>query len=191
MNLLSRETSPYLLQHSDNPVDWFPWSEEAIEKAKQESKPILLSIGYSSCHWCHVMAHESFEDLETSELMNKFFVNIKLDREERPDLDKIYQTSYQLLTNQAGGWPLTVFINPDTLQPFFVGTYFPKVSRYGLPSFKEVLGGVYHYFNENRAKIQADGLAIKKSLLKMEEFLDTESKEPDHGLVMNLFTNLE
>ena len=191
MNLLSRETSPYLLQHSDNPVDWFPWSEEAIEKAKQESKPILLSIGYSACHWCHVMAHESFEDIETSELMNKFFVNIKLDREERPDLDKIYQTSYQLLTNQAGGWPLTVFINPDTLQPFFVGTYFPKVSRYGLPSFKEVLGGVYHYFNENRAKIQADGSAIKKSLLKMEEFLDTESKEPDHRLVMNLFTNLQ
>jgi len=191
MNLLSRETSPYLLQHSDNPVNWFPWSEEAIEKAKQESKPILLSIGYSSCHWCHVMAHESFEDLETSKLMNKFFVNIKLDREERPDLDKIYQVSYQLLTNQAGGWPLTVFINPDTLQPFFIGTYFPKVSRYGLPSFKEVLGGVYHYFNENRDKIQEDGLAIKKSLVKMEELLDVESKEPDHGLVLSLFTNLQ
>jgi len=191
MNLLSRETSPYLLQHSDNPVDWFPWSEAAIEKAKQESKPILLSIGYSSCHWCHVMAHESFEDLETSEMMNKFFVNIKLDREERPDLDKIYQVSYQLLTNQAGGWPLTVFINPDTLQPFFIGTYFPKVSRYGLPSFKEVLGGVYHYFNENGDKIQEDGLAIKKSLVKMEELLDVESKEPDHGLVLSLFTNLQ
>ena len=191
MNLLSRETSPYLLQHSDNPVDWFPWSEDAIEKAKQESKPILLSIGYSSCHWCHVMAHESFEDLETSVLMNKYFINIKLDREERPDLDKIYQVSYQLLTNQAGGWPLTVFINPETLEPFFVGTYFPKVSRYGLPSFKEVLGGVYHYFNENKSKIQADGLAIKQSLLKMDQFLGDESKELEHGLVMNLFKNTQ
>ena len=191
MNLLSRETSPYLLQHSDNPVDWFPWSEEAIEKAKQESKPILLSIGYSSCHWCHVMAHESFEDEETSALMNKYFINIKLDREERPDLDKIYQVSYQLLTNQAGGWPLTVFINPETLEPFFVGTYFPKVSRYGLPSFKEVLGGVYRYFNENESKIQADGLAIKQSLLKMDAFLGHEPKELDHSLVMNLFKNIQ
>ena len=191
MNLLSRETSPYLLQHSDNPVDWFPWSEEAIEKAKQESKPILLSIGYSSCHWCHVMAHESFEDKETSVLMNKYFINIKLDREERPDLDKIYQVSYQLLTNQAGGWPLTVFFNPETLEPFFIGTYFPKVSRYGLPSFKEVLGGVCHYFNENESKIQADGLAIKQSLLKMDEFLGHESKDLDHSLVVNLFKNTQ
>jgi len=191
MNLLSRETSPYLIQHSDNPVDWFPWSEEAIEKAKKESKPILLSIGYSACHWCHVMAHESFEDLETSELMNKYFINIKLDREERPDLDKIYQVSYQLLTNQTGGWPLTVFINPETLEPFFVGTYFPKVSRYGLPSFKEVLGGVYRYFNENRSKIQSDGLAVKQTLLKMDEVLNKESKELDHGLPMNLFKNIQ
>src|SRR5690606_20723179 len=122
-NKLARETSPYLLQHAENPVDWLPWSDAALEKARVENKPILLSIGYSACHWCHVMAHESFEDEETAALMNRLYVNIKVDREERPDLDKIYQTAHQLFTGRAGGWPLTAFLTPDTHVPIVVGTY--------------------------------------------------------------------
>ena len=111
-NRLAKETSPYLLQHADNPVDWFPWGEEAFAEARATGKPLLLSIGYSACHWCHVMAHESFEDEATAELMNDLFVNIKVDREERPDLDRVYQTAHQLLTRRPGGWPLTVFLTP-------------------------------------------------------------------------------
>jgi len=124
-NRLADETSPYLLQHADNPVDWYPWCPDALTKAREENKPILLSIGYSACHWCHVMAHESFEDEATAKTMNELFVNIKVDREERPDLDKVYQTAHQLLTQQGGGWPLTMFLDPKTLIPFFGGTYFP------------------------------------------------------------------
>ena len=119
-NHLANETSPYLLQHADNPVEWYPWGPLALDKARRENKPILLSIGYSACHWCHVMAHESFEDPVTAELMNRLFVNIKVDREERPDLDKIYQTAHSLLTQRPGGWPLTVFLAPDDLMPFFI-----------------------------------------------------------------------
>ena len=118
MNRLQFETSPYLLQHADNPVDWYPWGDEALNKARSEGKPILLSVGYSACHWCHVMAHESFEDAATAELMNRSFINIKVDREERPDIDKIYQTAHQLITRRAGGWPLTVFLTPDEQLPF-------------------------------------------------------------------------
>ena len=129
-NQLAEETSPYLLQHAHNPVAWHAWNEGALELARTEDKPILLSIGYSACHWCHVMAHESFEDSATAEKMNSLFVNIKVDREERPDLDKIYQLSHQLLSQRTGGWPLTVFLNPTDLVPFFTGTYFPNQSRH-------------------------------------------------------------
>ena len=121
-NALSDETSPYLLQHADNPVQWYPWGEQALGIARAENKPILLSIGYSACHWCHVMAHESFEHEPTAQLMNELFVNIKVDREERPDLDKIYQLAHQLLTQRPGGWPLTMFLTPNTHEPFFAGT---------------------------------------------------------------------
>ncbi|HQR49561.1 MAG TPA: thioredoxin domain-containing protein, partial [Steroidobacteraceae bacterium] len=117
-NRLARETSPYLLQHAANPVDWYPWGPEALEKARAEDKPILLSIGYSACHWCHVMAHESFEDAATAETMNRLFVNVKVDREERPDLDRIYQTAHQMLTQRGGGWPLTMFLSPRDQRPF-------------------------------------------------------------------------
>jgi uncharacterized protein YyaL (SSP411 family) len=134
-NNLIEETSPYLLQHAHNPVDWFPWGDVAIAKAIREDKPILLSIGYAACHWCHVMAHESFEDQETADLMNELFVNIKVDREERPDLDKIYQTTHALLTQRSGGWPLTVFLSANTLTPFFSGTYFPLHAHNHMPPF--------------------------------------------------------
>ena len=136
-NRLAAETSPYLQQHADNPVDWYPWGEEALARARREDKPILLSVGYSACHWCHVMAHESFEDAATAEVMNRLFVNIKVDREERPDLDKIYQIAQQLLTQRAGGWPLTMFLTPADQQPFFGGTYFPRDANYGMPAFKD------------------------------------------------------
>ena len=136
-NRLSRETSPYLLQHAHNPVDWHPWGTEAFDKARREDKPVLLSVGYSACHWCHVMAHESFEDPDTAALMNRAFVNIKLDREERPDVDAIYMSAVQAMTGQ-GGWPLTVVMTPDG-KPFFGGTYFPPEDRYGRPSFKRVI----------------------------------------------------
>src|SRR5512134_306357 len=128
-NRLAGETSPYLLQHAHNPVDWYPWGPEALAKAQAEDKPILLSVGYSACHWCHVMAHESFEDPATAAVMNEHFVNIKVDREERPDIDAIYQKVVQLM-GQGGGWPLTVFLLPDG-RPFYAGTYFPKESRFG------------------------------------------------------------
>ena len=145
-NRLGKETSPYLLQHADNPVDWYSWSDEAFALARNEGKPVLLSIGYSACHWCHVMAHESFEDDATAALMNQLFVNIKVDREERPDVDKIYQTAHQLLTQRAGGWPLTMFLNPEDQRPFFGGTYFPNEPRYGMPAFSELLQRVANYF---------------------------------------------
>ena len=137
MNKLSNSTSPYLLQHANNPVDWYLWGAEALEKAKAENKPIFLSIGYAACHWCHVMAHESFEDPDTAALMNEHFVNIKVDREERPDLDSIYMSATQAMTG-SGGWPMSVFLTPN-LQPFYAGTYFPPVRRYNMPSFQEVL----------------------------------------------------
>src|SRR4051794_10391994 len=136
-NRLAEETSPYLRQHQENPVDWYPWGEEAIARARKENKPILLSVGYSACHWCHVMAHESFENPEIARLMNEHFISIKVDREERPDLDHIYQNVAQAMT-RSGGWPLTVFLTPD-LKPFYGGTYFPPEDRYGRPGFPRVL----------------------------------------------------
>src|SRR5450759_1921735 len=135
-NRLAHETSPYLQQHAGNPVDWYPWGEEALQAARAQNKPILLSIGYSACHWCHVMAHESFEDAEVAAVMNEHFINIKVDREERPDLDQVYQTAHHMLTQRNGGWPLTMFLSPDGT-PFFGGTYFPKTPRYGLPGFPD------------------------------------------------------
>lgn len=148
-NRLAGETSPYLLQHAHNPVDWHPWDETALALARAENKPILLSIGYSACHWCHVMAHESFEDADTAALMNRHFVNIKVDREERPDLDKIYQLAHQLLARRPGGWPLTVFLDPHKHSPIFAGTYFPPQPRYGMPSFRHVLQQVADYYQRN------------------------------------------
>ena len=139
-NRLARETSPYLLQHADNPVDWYPWGTEALDRARQEDKPVLLSIGYAACHWCHVMAHESFEDEETAKLMNEKFINIKVDREERPDLDSIYMQAVQALTGH-GGWPMTVFLTPFG-EPFYGGTYYPPEERQGMPSFRRVLNSV-------------------------------------------------
>src|SRR4051812_46483604 len=140
MNRLAHETSPYLLQHAENPVDWHPWGEEALERARTEDKPLLLSIGYSACHWCHVMAHESFEDEETARLMNELYVNVKVDREERPDVDALYMDAVVALTGH-GGWPMTVFLTPDG-EPFYAGTYFPPEDRHGMPSFQRVLRGV-------------------------------------------------
>ena len=151
MNLLQDETSPYLRQHKDNPVEWMPWGTAALERARAENKPILLSIGYAACHWCHVMAHESFEDVETADLMNRHFINIKLDREERPDIDATYQGALSLMGKQ-GGWPLTIFLTPDGA-PFWGGTYFPPQPRYGMPSFREVLRGVAESYAQDQNKI--------------------------------------
>src|SRR5689334_2656694 len=151
MNRLAAATSPYLLQHADNPVDWQPWDEEALARARDEDKPILLSIGYSACHWCHVMEHESFEDPATAELMNERFVNVKVDREERPDLDAVYMDAVVALTGQ-GGWPMTVFLTPDG-EPFFGGTYFPPAPRHGLPSFRQVLTAVAEAYRDRRGDI--------------------------------------
>ncbi|MGB6307532.1 MAG: thioredoxin domain-containing protein [Steroidobacteraceae bacterium] len=160
-NRLAAETSPYLLQHADNPVDWYPWGEQALRTAREENKPILLSIGYSACHWCHVMAHESFEDPETAALMNRWFVNIKVDREERPDLDRIYQVAQQLITHGTGGWPLTMFLTPGDQAPFFGGTYFPKEPRHGMPAFGDLLRRVAEYFHGHGAEIAAQSGQLK------------------------------
>ena len=150
-NRLARETSPYLLQHKDNPVDWYPWGVEALQKAKDEDKPIMLSIGYSACHWCHVMEHESFEDPETAKVMNALFVSIKVDREERPDLDSIYMKAVQAMTGR-GGWPMTVFLTPDG-RPFYGGTYFPNEDRHGMPSFTRVLLAVADSYQSKRDEV--------------------------------------
>src|SRR5580658_5325558 len=160
-NRLATETSPYLLQHADNPVDWYPWGEEALGAAKRDNKPILLSIGYSACHWCHVMAHESFEDPATAALMNQLFINIKVDREERPDLDKIYQVAQQLITHGSGGWPLTMFLTPHEQTPFFGGTYFPKEPRYGMPAFSDLLRRVAEYYRDQGPEIAKQNEQLK------------------------------
>src|SRR5512134_401966 len=144
-NHLAHETSPYLLQHVDNPVDWYPWGEEALAQARTQNRPILLSVGYSACHWCHVMAHECFEDAEVAAAMNRDFVNVKVDREERPDLDQIYQTADAMLSERRGGSTLTMFLTPDQ-KPFFGGTYFPKHSRYNLPGFLDLLPRIAEIF---------------------------------------------
>jgi uncharacterized protein len=172
-NALVNETSPYLLQHAHNPVEWYPWGEEALSRAKGEDKPILLSIGYSACHWCHVMAHESFEDEETARLMNESFINIKVDREERPDLDAIYMTAVQLTTG-SGGWPMTVFLTPDQI-PFYCGTYFPPERRYGMPGFRQVLSSVAHAYREKRQILDRDAQTIVAELRKMNALTAAEA----------------
>jgi uncharacterized protein YyaL (SSP411 family) len=162
-NRLSEETSPYLQQHADNPVDWYAWNPDTLRLAREQDKPILLSIGYSACHWCHVMAHESFEDPEVAAVMNEHFINIKVDREERPDLDQIYQTAHHLLTQRNGGWPLTMFLSPDGT-PFFGGTYFPKQARYSLPAFPDLLKRVAQVYAENRAELAEQGQQLIAAL---------------------------
>ncbi|MFY9440318.1 MAG: thioredoxin domain-containing protein, partial [Tepidanaerobacteraceae bacterium] len=161
-NKLISEKSPYLLQHAHNPVDWFPWGDEAFEKAKGEEKPIFLSIGYSTCHWCHVMARESFEDDEVAELLNKHFVSIKVDREERPDIDMIYMNACQAMTGQ-GGWPLTVVMTPDK-KPFFAGTYFPKENRWGRPGLMDILKQLIEVWEKERDRIDAVGDKVTQVL---------------------------
>ncbi|HEY3017564.1 MAG TPA: thioredoxin domain-containing protein [Gaiellaceae bacterium] len=172
MNRLAQETSPYLLQHADNPVDWYPWGEEALARAREEDKPILLSVGYAACHWCHVMEHESFEDETTAALMNEHFVCVKVDREERPDVDSVYMDAVVSLTGH-GGWPMTVFLTPDG-EPFFGGTYYPPESRHGLPGFRQLLTAVAEAWRERRADIQRDAGAITESLRRTVE----PSREP-------------
>jgi len=167
-NRLSKENSPYLLQHAHNPVDWYPWGDEALQKAKAEDKPILVSIGYSSCHWCHVMERESFEDVATAEIMNRHFINIKIDREERPDLDHIYMDAVQSMTG-SGGWPLNVFLTPD-LKPFYGGTYFPPVRAYNRSSWKEVLYGLANAFKERRDEIEQQAAELLHHLQNTNSF---------------------
>jgi len=171
-NRLANETSPYLLQHQYNPVDWYPWGEEALSRARSEDRPILLSIGYAACHWCHVMAHESFEDEETAQLMNELFISIKVDREERPDLDSIYMQAVQALTGH-GGWPMTVFLTPDGA-PFFGGTYYPPADRQGMPSFKRVLRSVADAYTNRRE-------AIASTAEQLREIYDTDALTRDAG----------
>src|SRR6202167_4101525 len=157
-NRLARETSPYLLQHKDNPVEWWAWGPEALAEAKRSNKPILLSVGYAACHWCHVMAHESFEDDATATVMNELFVNIKVDREERPDIDQIYMAALHHLGEQ-GGWPLTMFLTPDG-EPIWGGTYFPNSARYGRPAFVDVLREIARLFREEPQKIEHNRSAL-------------------------------
>jgi uncharacterized protein YyaL (SSP411 family) len=164
-NRLAAETSPYLLQHAENPVDWYPWGEEALRAARESGKPILLSVGYSACHWCHVMAHECFEDPEVAAVMNALFVNVKVDREERPDIDQVYQAAHQLLAQRAGGWPLTMFLTADQV-PYFGGTYFPKAPRYGLPGFVDLLRRVRAFHDERRESVVAQNGELVAALAR-------------------------
>jgi uncharacterized protein len=180
-NRLIVESSPYLRQHAENPVEWYPWCAEALSRAKAEDKPILLSIGYSACHWCHVMAHESFENAEIAAVMNRHFINIKVDREERPDLDDIYQKSAQVFTGGSGGWPLTMFLTPEQ-EPFYGGTYFPPVPRHSLPAFPDVLLGVVEAYRQHRDEVQQNIERVKSGLLRIAT--PKTSREPltDHLL---------
>ncbi len=163
-NRLIHETSPYLLQHAHNPVDWYPWGPEALARAAAEDKPILLSVGYSACHWCHVMAHESFEDFETATLMNELFVNVKVDREERPDIDAIYMEAVQAMTGR-GGWPMTVFLTPDG-RPFYGGTYYPATPRYGMPSFRQLLSAIADAWQQRRRELESAGDRLAEGLAR-------------------------
>jgi len=193
-NRLGAETSPYLLQHADNPVHWQPWDEAALATARAADKPILLSIGYAACHWCHVMAHESFEDPDTAEVMNRLFVNIKVDREERPDLDRVYQTAHQLIAQRGGGWPLTVFLAPGDLTPFFAGTYFPREPRYGMPAFRELLQRAAEFYRENKPDLEQQSTELVSVFQRMgqdeaqnEAELDAEPIGSALGLLLKNF----
>ncbi len=161
MNRLAQERSPYLLQHAANPVDWYPWGSEAFERARREDKPIFLSIGYSTCHWCHVMEHESFENAEIAALLNADFVSIKVDREERPDVDRVYMSFVQSTTG-SGGWPMSVFLTPE-LKPFFGGTYFPPTSRWGRPGFTDLLGELARVWKNDRPRVETGGCGTARA----------------------------
>lgn len=177
-NLLATATSPYLLQHADNPVNWLPWGDEALNKAKIENKPIFLSIGYAACHWCHVMAHESFENAETAAFMNEHFINIKVDREERPDLDNIYMQATIAMTG-SGGWPMSVFLTPE-LKPFYAGTYFPPTRRYNMPSFREVLEGLANAWTNQREEVEDTGVKVYQHLHSQVKLEGDERLTSDH-----------
>ena len=185
-NDLYLESSPYLQQHKNNPVFWQTWNKKILNYAKENKKPILLSVGYASCHWCHVMAHESFEDKETAELMNKYFLNIKVDREERPDIDYIFQSSYQLFNQSGGGWPLSMFLDENAI-PFMGSTYFPKTPSHGLPSFKEVIVKVGETYRQQREEIINQSSIISKSLeLKKSSVLNQDLENILKNIVVNL-----
>jgi len=177
-NHLANENSPYLLQHADNPVDWYPWDQAALDRARQENKPVFLSIGYAACHWCHVMAHESFEDARIAAFMNEHFVNIKVDREERPDLDSIYMSAVVAMTGQ-GGWPMSVFLTPQG-EPFFGGTYYPPVRRYNMPSFSEVLAGVQRAWAEDQAQVVVSAQKVSQYIQQVNQTPTADSElHPD------------
>ena len=185
-NNLTEDQSPYLQQHKENPVNWQVWSKEVFMIAKDKKKPILLSIGYASCHWCHVMAHESFEDKETADLMNTYFINIKVDREERPDIDYIFQSSFQLFNQSSGGWPLTMFLDENSV-PFMAGTYFPKIPSHGLPSFKEVVSKVGETYGQQREEIIKQSPIISKSLeLRKSSVLIQDLENILQNMIINL-----
>ncbi|MGH8228341.1 MAG: thioredoxin domain-containing protein [Steroidobacteraceae bacterium] len=180
-NRLIGQTSPYLQAHAHNPVDWYPWGNEAFERAAAEGKPVHLSIGYSSCHWCHVLAEESFEDPATAQLLNERFVNIKVDREERPDIDRIYQIAQALITHRSGGWPLTMFLSPQDRRPFFGGTYFPPQPRHGLPAFSDVLTRVADYYASHRDELAAQSGALVQALAEMDAAAPSSRARLDGG----------
>jgi uncharacterized protein YyaL (SSP411 family) len=184
VNRLAHETSPYLLQHADNPVDWWPWSTEAFDEARKRGVPVLLSVGYSSCHWCHVMAHESFEDRATADYLNEHFVNVKVDREERPDVDAVYMEAVQAATGQ-GGWPMTVFLTPDA-EPFYFGTYFPPEPRHGMPSFLQVLQGVHQAWTDRREEVADVAGKIVRDLSAREIAYDTVAAPGEQELAQAL-----
>src|SRR5215470_16393308 len=178
-NRLAAETSPYLRQHADNPVDWYPWGTEALERARHEDRPILLSIGYAACHWCHVMAHESFEDAETARLLNERFVNIKVDREERPDVDAIFMNAIQV-QGEGGGWPLSAFCLPDG-RPFFLGTYFPPEPRFGRAGFPEILQAMANAYRAHRAEAEDNALALLDGLSRVDAHYRRGALAADRG----------
>lgn len=188
LNKLNKEKSLYLRQHKDNPVNWYPWCNEAFLEAKQQNKPVMLSIGYSACHWCHVMAHESFEDQETADILNKEFINIKVDREERPDIDKIYQMSQSIITGKNGGWPLTIFMDHDKF-PFFGGTYFPKEDKYGMLSFKKILTRVIDFYTNNQDEIKSQNVNVLDVFNKLQE-RESSSNEINETTIQTLKTQL-
>ncbi|HUP68900.1 MAG TPA: thioredoxin domain-containing protein, partial [Acidimicrobiales bacterium] len=179
MNRLAEETSPYLRQHADNPVDWYPWGEEAFERARSEDKPILLSVGYSACHWCHVMAHESFEDEATAEVVNELFVNVKVDREERPDVDAVYMEAVQALSG-SGGWPMTVWCTPDG-RPFLAGTYFPRQRAHGRPSFLDVCRAVDQAWREKRPEIEQQANTLRDAVVERSSTQHLALRVPEGG----------
>ena len=187
-NRLVHETSPYLLQHAHNPVDWYPWGEEALSRARKEDKPILLSIGYSSCHWCHVMEKESFENEAIAKIMNDRFITIKVDREERPDLDEIYMNAVQVMTG-SGGWPMNVFLTPD-LVPFHAGTYFPPEDRGGMPGFPKVLTAVSEYYRTHREEVGKVTARMRDALHQIVEIAPS-GESMDEKILSNAFEGLE